>query len=165
MDIDTSSISASRRNLVVLSMGFILFSLGGATLGDGTGKTTIAFLAGSITFNKPNILVYFAWVMFGWFLLRFWQFSKHKSDWAQFTNAMYYSSLIKRWYVNNDVVFPRRADKFYDSNTHQPVFGDWQWPGESSKALLITKYQIYKKLKLFIYVSITTEYFGQFYFP
>ena len=80
MDIDTSSISASRRNLVVLSMGFILFSLGEATLGDGTGKTTITILAGSITFNNPDILVYFSWAMFGWFFLRFWQFSKFESD-------------------------------------------------------------------------------------
>ena len=165
MDIDTSSIAASRRNLVILSMGFILFSLGHATLGDGTGKTTITILAGSITFNNPDVLVYFVWIMFGWFLLRFWQFSNHKSDWAIFTSAMFTSPLMKRWYSKNGLVFPTRIDRVYDFNTHHPLFGNWQWPAENGKAFLISKEQILKKLALFIYISATTEHFGQCYFP
>ena len=81
MDIDTSSLSAARRNLVFISIGFILFSLGGATLGDGSGTSTITILAGSYTLTNPHILGTFAKIMFAWFLLRFWQFSKHKQDW------------------------------------------------------------------------------------
>jgi len=161
MDIDTSSLSAARRNLVVISMGFILFSLGGATLGDGTGKITITILAGSITFKNPEILVCFAWIMFGWFLFRFWQFSKHKADWREYTVAMYHSSLMKSWYTKDE----RKPRAGFDGSSAQLIFGEWKFPSSGFQEFVITKKQIIKKLHLFLHVAVTTEYFGQFYFP
>jgi len=161
MDIDTSSISASRRNLVVLSVGFILFSLGEATLGDGTGKTTLTILSGSITFNNPNVLSYFAWIMFIWFLLRFWQFSDHQKDWVNFTTAMYKSDLMGRWFKENNLT----GLNSYNGDGFQPVFGDWEWPAVANEKFIISKREIFKKLRIFSYIAIKTEYFGQYYFP
>ena len=168
MDIDTSSLNAARRNLVLISLTFILFSLGDATLGIGNGEdnTRMRLFASSITIKTDTVII-FAWVMFGWFLLRFWQFSRHKSDWSTFTNEMFYSKLMQRWYRDKEL---RYNSGF--ANRAQPVWGDWKWPskgtikgGEGNPAFTISKHEIFKKIKLLLYVSVTTEYFGQFYFP
>ena len=161
MDIDTSSLSAARRNLVVISMGFILFALGEATLGDGEGNTTITILAGSITFKNPDVLVCFAWTMFAWFLLRFWQFSKHKADFQQYAIAMYYSSLMTCCYLKDN----QSVRSNFDGSSIQSIWGDWKWPVEINDAVVISKWQIHKKLFIFLYVALTTEHFGQYYFP
>lgn len=142
-------------------MGFILFALGEATLGDGAGKTTITLLAGSITFENPDILVWFAWIMFGWFLLRFWQFSKHKADFQQYIIAMYYSTLMTRYFLkDNQSVLGN-----FDGSSIKSIWGDWKWPVKINDEFVIAKWQIHKKLLIFLYVAITTEHFGQYYFP
>ena len=161
MDIDTSSLSAARRNLVVISMGFILFALGEATLGDGTGKTTISILAGSITFNNPDILIYFTWTMFGWFFLRFWQFSKHKTDFQKYAVSMCYSPLMARWLAKEK----QKTRTGFDGSSIQSVLGDWRFTSTPFPEYVITKHQFLKKLYLFLYVAITTEHFGQYYLP
>lgn len=161
MDIDTSTISAARRNLVVISIGFILFTLGEASLGDGTGKTTLTIFSSNITFNNPNILIKFTWILFGWFLLRFWQFSNPKAEWITYTTAMYTSELMKNWYKKNNLT----GHSSYSGNAYQPVFGDWRWPASGNQNLTITKLQLLKKLFIFTYIALKTEHFGQFYFP
>lgn len=164
MDIDTSSLSASRRNLVLISMGFILFSLGSASLGIEDGKAKLDILAGTITFDNPEVLVIFSWVMFGWFWLRFWQFSDHATDWKNYTLAMYKSNLMLNWYEENTLQRLNSRDQ-NTGRSYQPVFGDWEWPSSSNQSFIIKKSFVFRKIIIFLYVAFKTELFGQYYFP
>lgn len=164
MDIDTSTKDAARRNLVALSMGFLLFAIGDAQLGDGTGVTTITILAGSITFNNPTVLAVFAWIMLVWFLIRYWQFTDHKQDWITYTTTMYNSTLMKKWLNTQN-----QATDQYNGNQYQPLFGNWEWPATVSSdgtlGFVVESNDLLKKLHLFLHVAIKTEKFGQFYLP
>jgi hypothetical protein len=164
MELDTSSLESSRKNLVVLSMGFILFAIGNATLGDSSGATSLSFLSGSITFKNPDALVYFAWTMFGWFLLRFWQFSSHRDDWASYTQTMNKTKLFNILIKSKTQVKGHAMDGSY-----QPILGDWTFPekmAQSSQSKYIIKNNEYfKKIAFFLWVAVTTEKFGQHYFP
>ncbi|MBA3582650.1 MAG: hypothetical protein H0W44_09390 [Gammaproteobacteria bacterium] len=166
MDIDTSSLESARRNLVVLSTGFILFALGDAHLGNQEHVSTISVLASSITFKKPQVLAYFAWIMLAWFLLRFWQFSNHKNDWLSYTHSMYKSDLMGKWLKQET----KDGTSAYDGDTYQPVFGLWQWQVKAGtrsaqEFFKIKPNQVFRKLTLFLYIAFKTEKFGQYYFP
>lgn len=165
MDIDTSSLNASRRNLVLISIGFILFSLGSASLGIEGEKAKLVILAGTITFDNPKVLVIFSWVMFGWFWLRFWQFSDHVSDWKNYTLTMYKSKLMLSWYRKNKLKVMHSNDRNY-GRAYQPVFSDWEWPSSNhNQTFIIKKGSVARKIIIFLYVAFKTELFGQYYFP
>ena len=72
-----SDTSPERRNLTILSLGFIIFYLAGGKVTDETVRIMVI----NLSFDKPHILANFAWVILLWFCLRFWQ--KHGfSLWA-----------------------------------------------------------------------------------
>ena len=160
MNIDTSTKEAARRNLILTSLAFILFTLGEAKLGKTDGSSTIKVLSGDITFSNPDILQYFAWTMFFWFLVRFLQFSDFKEDWRVYCETIYKTKAM-------DKLFEKSKGKTgtYSQNIHQPFWGEWRWPIKNGGVLLVKPNEIFVKLKLFLYVAITTEKFGQFYFP
>ncbi len=62
-----------RRNLLVISLALVAVQLAGATF---EGKVSI-FGAG-ITFDHPERLLLGAWVLWGYFLLRYWQYLKQE---------------------------------------------------------------------------------------
>lgn len=64
-----------RRNLLITSLGLTAAQLAGATF---QGSASI-FGAG-ITFQEPVNLFYGAWVLWGYFLLRYWQCLGEESD-------------------------------------------------------------------------------------
>ena len=64
-----------RRNLLITSLGLTAAQLAGATF---QGSASI-FGAG-ITFQEPVNLFYGAWVLWGYFLLRYWQSLGVESD-------------------------------------------------------------------------------------
>ncbi|WP_417521897.1 hypothetical protein [Marinobacter sp.] len=64
-----SDSSPERRNLVVVSVAFILFYL---AEGSVSGNSLRLFFV-NIEFNEPVVLAYGAWVFLFWFGLRFWQ--------------------------------------------------------------------------------------------
>lgn len=67
-----------RRNLVVTSMAFIAYNIGGGEIeGD-----TISISAVSIRFTKPEMIVVLAWVTFFWFAYRF--FLSHKQGYFRY---------------------------------------------------------------------------------
>lgn len=169
MDIDTSTLQAARRNLVLISMAFIFFHFSDAklaveTLCNGEEKSEISMLIGSFVIGNPDVLPIFAWIMFSWFLLRFFQFSNYYSDWREYTSAIfrtkYILGRIKKYSLN---------DTNFQYNKPQPVFGDWNWATgparEEFSQVTIRQSQISKKLWLVLYIAITTELFGQYYFP
>lgn len=164
MEIDTSSIESSRKNLVVLSMGFILFSLGEAVLGDDKGSTTLSILAGSITFNNPEVLVNLAWIMLGWFLLRFWQFSNHKHDWTTYTKEINKTKLFSFYAKSKEIEHVHTQDINF-----QPLLGTWIFPTAGATTshgnIKIEKHEYFKKISLLFWVAFTSEGFGQYYFP
>ena len=164
MDIDTSSLNAARRNLVLISMALILFSLGEGSFVLDKDNVKLTILAGTITFGSPEILTKFIWVMFLWFLIRFWQFSDHKSDWSNYTYKMYLSKFMETLYKKEGLTRLVRPEQRLGGN-YQSVFDTWQFPSSGSQNYVIRKDQKILKFRFFLYISLTTELFGQYYFP
>lgn len=65
-----------RRNLVLTSLSFIIYNLAGGKLPDGSTELKLNVI--SLEFTKPEYLLVFAYLMFLWFLLRYWQTNKNK---------------------------------------------------------------------------------------
>jgi len=61
--------SPERRNLILLSLAFIIFYLADGHLTDDTVRVMVI----NLTFGRPYMLKYFTWLMLIWFCLRFWQ--------------------------------------------------------------------------------------------
>lgn len=59
-----------RRNLIMLSLSIIIFYLGGGTLTDNSETVKLQLI--NVTFQNPQILVYFVWIMLFWFAYRYW---------------------------------------------------------------------------------------------
>lgn len=64
-----------RKNLVITSLSIILFFLSGASFEDNQVRLSLI----NVTFKNPDILIYFIWILFGWFLFRYWQI--HRGSW------------------------------------------------------------------------------------
>jgi len=167
MDAYVSSRESSGRHLVTLALGFHLFVLGTAKLGDGAEQATITILAGSITFNDPSVLAYFAWSMLAWYLIRFWQYSDHPEEWINCTWAMYHSKLMGKWLLKKG--FQRQSEDYDEEQTYLPIFGTWSWPVAKSRSESATyeigAFDVWKKVRLTLHIFIKTPYFGQYYFP
>ena len=58
-----------RRNLVITSLGFILYYLGGGEVVDGV----LSIQAVNLKFHNSFVLAITPWVMLLWFLWRYWQ--------------------------------------------------------------------------------------------
>ena len=57
-----------RRNLLVASMGFLLYFLAGGALADDVVRIQLI----NLKFENPTIFATFAWVILLWFLFRYW---------------------------------------------------------------------------------------------
>ncbi|WP_303902903.1 hypothetical protein [Thiohalomonas denitrificans] len=64
-----SDSSPERRNLVLISVAFILFYAAGGSFDGGEIKLLVV----NLQFSKPEILTISAWVLLFWFALRFYQ--------------------------------------------------------------------------------------------
>jgi len=123
-----------RRNLVVLSIGFILFKLGRGKI-DGT-HLKLAMV--NIEFSKPEIIITAAWLMLFWFLLRYWQthkFSVFDSLKENAKKEFPYKFLVK--YVEKRIDKPYNSDEFGFSNPRFDNQVNWK--------LKYTTYQATKK--------------------
>ena len=78
-----SDTNPERRNLILMSLAFIIFYAGGGKLAEDTMRLMFV----NITFSKPYVLAYFAWAMLMWFCLRFWQKSGFKF-WSSLTTEI-----------------------------------------------------------------------------
>ena len=67
---------AERRNLMLASIGFVLYYSAGGHFVNNQVKIQVVNLA----FDKPELLGVFAWLMLFWFLLRYWQTHKTKAS-------------------------------------------------------------------------------------
>jgi hypothetical protein len=63
-----------RRNLVVVSLAFIVYFYGGGVLLEPTIRLQLI----NIQFTKPHILEALAWILFVWTLWRYWLINKGK---------------------------------------------------------------------------------------
>lgn len=64
-----SDSSPERRNLILISLAFILYYAAGGRFHGGE----IRFFVVNLQFSKPAVLGMFAWVLLFWFALRFYQ--------------------------------------------------------------------------------------------
>jgi hypothetical protein len=60
-----------RRNLLVLSLCFIVFFLGGGAFSKGEVRLQVI----TVTFSRPEILSLIIWLLLFWFLYRYWVIS------------------------------------------------------------------------------------------
>ncbi|MDO3388251.1 hypothetical protein QWI17_20560 [Gilvimarinus sp. SDUM040013] len=60
--------SPERRNLLLISLSFIVFILGGAS----TPTDEVRLQVISVSFSRPEVLIVIAWLLFFWFLYRYW---------------------------------------------------------------------------------------------
>ncbi|QCU90721.1 hypothetical protein [Thiomicrorhabdus sediminis] len=65
--------NSERRNLVAISMAFIIYHLAG---GEITNGGQLKLQAINVTFHNPEYLTLIAWIILFWFLLRYWQTSR-----------------------------------------------------------------------------------------
>ena len=75
--------SPERRNLILMSLAFIVFYAGDGSFNDGIVK----FMLINVTFSKPYVLAYFSWLILFWFCLRYWQKSGFKF-WQNLTSEI-----------------------------------------------------------------------------
>ena len=57
-----------RRNLLLLSIGIIVFYLAGGQLTDEVIRIHII----NVRFSNPNVLIYLVWGLLFWFCYRYW---------------------------------------------------------------------------------------------
>ena len=62
-----------RRNLLLISLCFIIFFLGGGSF----PKDEIRLLVISVCFSRPEVLGIIVWLVFFWFLYRYWVVHRH----------------------------------------------------------------------------------------
>ena len=79
---DTTDLDKRRRDLHALSAGLIIFSIAGGHLSNAT-----ALYFGAITVDRPATLLWSAWLLWAYFLWRFWQ--EAKPVWKTFQNELY----------------------------------------------------------------------------
>lgn len=63
-----------RRNLIVISSGLLLFDFAKVTV------TKISIMGTELLIGDAQVIVYFAWAMWGYFLLRYYQYLKVEVD-------------------------------------------------------------------------------------
>jgi hypothetical protein len=85
--------NAERRNLVLTSLSFIIYNLAGGKLPDGSTELKLNVI--SLEFTKPEYLLFFAYLMLLWFLLRYWQTNKNKYIEAYYDYINKYNSKYK----------------------------------------------------------------------
>lgn len=64
-----------RRNLLVTSLVLIAINLAGATL-----KKDVSVLGASVEFSNPERIVWGVWVLWAYFLIRYWQYLNEEPD-------------------------------------------------------------------------------------
>lgn len=85
-----------RRNLMVISMAFIVYFYAGGSFPENEVRLQVI----NASFSNPKVLGVIAWVLLFWFLYRYWQ--KHSSSFSDgFKNEIY--SYYKRKYFSKYV--------------------------------------------------------------
>ncbi len=91
--------SPERRNLIVTSLGFIAFSFAGGEFNDGTVQLEVI----NATFKHTETLTALVWVIFAWFIYRYWlaHRGKFKNDFRQELRQYAHSKYLTE-YVNEN---------------------------------------------------------------
>ena len=103
-----------RRNLLLLSIGIIVFYLAGGQLTDEVIRIHII----NVRFSNPNVLIYLVWGLLFWFCYRYWlvlQDSWREAYLNELTSDdcrfIYYDYLLKKFHLNEDCRYPFFANR------------------------------------------------------
>jgi len=69
-----SDSNAERKNLIIISIAFILFYAAGGRFNDDAIRVIVV----NLSFSRPEVLAAFSWLLLFWFCLRFYQKSSKK---------------------------------------------------------------------------------------
>lgn len=83
-----------RRNLLISSLGFLLYFLAGGSLADDVVRIQLI----NLKFENPTIFVVFAWIILFWFLFRYWLLhsGKFKRDFRGELQLFFDDQIIKK---------------------------------------------------------------------
>lgn len=106
--------NSERRNLVVTSLGFIVFCLAEGKLTENELKLQLI----NITFENTIALEVFAWIIILWFALRYWQINRSvMRAFIHNGTSCFSASKLIAWYVGKETgLNHREEDGFVVSN-------------------------------------------------
>lgn len=115
--------SPERRNLLVLSMGIIIFYLAGGEFIDQSVRLQII----NVKFANPDMLKSIVWVLLLWFIFRYWVTMRgtwsnpfySEVNYLPAKDSIIYSYIVKRFDLTDDLSNALDNDRHYvlvDSN-------------------------------------------------
>lgn len=109
--------SPERRNLLVLSIGIIVFYLAGGEFIDQSVRLQVI----NVHFTKPEMLMKLVWVLLFWFIYRYWVTINPSWKYNLYdgfthtpsTNSLLYYYLIKKFELKDDFSNALYKDKHF----------------------------------------------------
>lgn len=93
---DDADFNAARRNLMLISIGFIIFYFGDGSLTDTAGNSLVSLAMTTVSFAEPYVLEIFAWILLAWYALRFLWLSEPDRFWNSFLSGVYNTYPIRK---------------------------------------------------------------------
>ena len=93
--------SKHRRNLMLLSTLFFLYVATGTSVSD-LKDVRVYFISAEIT--RPEVLIYFAWLLLVWYFYRFWLSHRGYQAISQITNAHLNQNNVYKEYFLKEVI-------------------------------------------------------------
>ena len=154
----------------------IIFKLGGGHIPDGAEERFNLFF-GSVYLDNPDVLAYFAWVVFFWFLFQFYWQSDHEEITTDFIIGLYQSRPIRNLIKNNGAA-PKKVHRNKSLNSRSRYINfingnilAWRIntgvenDGQFIISLRKPTSHIAFKVFCFIYASLSQQDFARHYLP
>jgi hypothetical protein len=161
-------LNAARRNLILISLAFILFVLGDGSIVNPEGVVQMNFPLGAIRLNNPRVIYIFAWVLFAWFSLRFSLLRDPPKEWRHFVVGVHNTYSLKTLSRRRKVLWLHWTRE--DTKTHLIIknrgFGPWRLNGQNDTSIELKPLEeLPLKIMSFLEACITQKDFSQYYFP
>jgi len=129
--------SPERRNLLVISLCLIVYFLGGGSF----SKDEIRLQVISITFSRPDVLCVIIWLMFFWFLYRYWvvNYSAFGTEFNSEVNDLRTKKFF-RYYIEQKIEKPLAALVGGNNVSETGIIVEWlRWHEGSLRANVCEK--------------------------
>jgi hypothetical protein len=162
---------AARRNLVLLSLAFILYTFGDGSIGTPSDVGGNVSLLGGSFHVKSIAIAISAWVLYFWFMYRYWQELNHYHSWREFIEGCG-SSKFPIYFFNNITIGSSRVGRVNigaRNNLDLPppnFLSEWYLTSSGSTAAVTIKwYELWIKVPIVIEAVIFKKHFAIYYLP
>tara|TARA_Y100001973_G_C5182388_1_gene325658 strand:+ start:66 stop:464 length:399 start_codon:yes stop_codon:yes gene_type:complete len=118
---------AERRNLIVTSLCFIAYNLGGGNFTSNEVRLQVI----NVSFTDPIFLGFLAWMGLFWFAYRYWL--KYSGEFSREFSKEFRSRFRKSYIAN-----------YLEKKTKEPLLGEFLEQGNSVLALVFEDINFYK---------------------